>query len=70
MLAVLFVAKIALGQAGTADGTGIVSDATGGVITGAEGIAINAEAGIVTKTTAGSGVSTFSPSCCREYTTS
>jgi len=54
-LAILFVAKIALGQAGTADLTGIISDATGGVLSGGEVITINTKTGIATKTASGTG---------------
>jgi len=54
-LVLLFAVRIALGQAGTADLTGIVSDTTGALVSAAKVTATDRETGISTETQSGTG---------------
>src|SRR4029077_98534 len=51
----LLMAKIALGQAGTADLTGIVSDSAGALLSGAKVTATDMQTGVSTETQTGTG---------------
>jgi hypothetical protein len=54
-MVLLFAVRIALGQAGTADLTGIVSDSTGALLSAAKVTATDTETGVSTKTQTGTG---------------
>jgi hypothetical protein len=51
----LLTAKIALGQAGTADLTGIVSDSAGALVPAAKVTATDTQTGVSTETKSGAG---------------